>query len=85
MSSALAPILVVVDFIGVPGEVRTPDLSFRKALLYPAELRGRTGREPLDSPPFVSVQAVFAAGAAETSSTSEVKRYTGFLAPATST
>jgi integrase len=29
---------------GVPGLSRTGDLSFRKALLYPAELRGRTRR-----------------------------------------
>lgn len=29
---------------GAPGKSRTCDLGFRKALLYPTELRGRTAR-----------------------------------------
>jgi hypothetical protein len=33
----------VVDNRGGPGVIRTPDLRFRKPLLYPAELRGQSG------------------------------------------
>jgi hypothetical protein len=30
-----------LDLNGAPGEVRTPDLWFRRPSLYPAELRAR--------------------------------------------
>lgn len=33
---------------GAPGVIRTPDLRFRKPLLYPAELRDRMSRFRLD-------------------------------------
>lgn len=31
-----------------PGEIRTPDTRFRKAVLYPAELRGQRARRKYD-------------------------------------
>lgn len=33
--------LVYLLLIGTPGEIRTPDLWFRRPLLYPAELQGQ--------------------------------------------
>jgi hypothetical protein len=34
---------VFIEFIGVPGEIRTHDPRIRNPVLYPAELRGPTG------------------------------------------
>ena len=36
--------LFLLSKFGDPGGIRTPDLCFRKALLYPAELRGLKSR-----------------------------------------
>ena len=39
-------IIEIVEYIGAPGEIRTPDRLVRSQVLYPAELRARgEGRE----------------------------------------
>ena len=37
----LSAIRYVIDFIGAPEEIRTPDPQIRSLVLYPAELRAR--------------------------------------------
>ena len=37
-------LLIYLEESGVPGRTRTCDPQFRKLLLYPAELRGRRGK-----------------------------------------
>ena len=44
----------VIDFVGAPGGIRTPDQWLRKPLLYPAELQARDADDPLRGSVIVS-------------------------------